>query len=71
MAKTEEQKTEAAAEPAMIEGRVLCAFDGWQVGDVAELTEAEAEQAAADGRIDPHPDAVAYAKAASAETAED
>ena len=62
-AAAEEAKAQAAAASgASVKVRVLVRCGLGAANDVVSLTAAEAEQAAASGEVDPHPDAVAYAE---------
>lgn len=49
-------------EDAVVEARVLVAFDEHDVNDVFVDAAAEVERLKLAGYVDPHPDAVAYAK---------
>jgi hypothetical protein len=51
-----------AAEPALTEARVLIDCQHGKVDAVVALTDADLAEAVALGVLDPHPDAVAYAK---------
>lgn len=44
------------------EARALIGFDGYDVDDLVTCSEAEIRALFVAGRVDPHPDAVAYAK---------
>ncbi len=52
----------AAPEGEQVEARVLVSFEGYDANDVAIIDVADVERLAGEGKIDPHPDAVAYAK---------
>lgn len=51
-----------APEGEQVEARVLVAFEGYEANDVAIIDAAQVERLVGEGKVDPHPDAVAYAK---------
>ncbi len=50
------------AEPEIVDARVLIAFDEHEVDDIVSAPAAAIEQMQLAGRVDPHPDAVAFAR---------
>jgi len=50
------------ADGEQVEARVLVAFEAYDANDVAIVRAADVERLVGAGKIDPHPDAVAYAK---------
>lgn len=50
------------AEPEIVDARVLIAFDEHEVDDIVSAPAAAIEQMKLAGRVDPHPDAVAFAR---------
>lgn len=54
--------TPAPPSDGQIEARALIAFEGYNPNDVVIVAESEVEALQGAGKIDPHPDAVAYAK---------
>jgi hypothetical protein len=51
-----------APEPEILDARVLVAFDEYEVDDIISAPALAIEQLQLAGRVDPHPDAVAFAK---------
>jgi hypothetical protein len=50
------------AEPEIVDARVLIAFDEHEVDDIVSAPAAAIEQMTLAGRVDPHPDAIAFAR---------
>lgn len=62
-ARAEEPAADTSAEDeAPVEARVLVAFDEHDANDIVTAPAAEIERLKLAGNVDPHPDAVAYAK---------
>ena len=61
-AKSEEPKDEEPKADESLEARVLVAFDDHEVNSVISGSEEEIDQLVREGRVDPHPAAVEFAK---------
>ena len=62
LTREQEQASEPQVEDEITEARVLVAFDEHDVDDIVTAPADVIEQLAIAGRVDPHPDAVAFAK---------
>ena len=65
------RKKKDEVEEGMVEARILLDCRHGKAGALAVVSAADAEAGAAGGELDPHPDAVVAAKAASEEEGEE